>query len=69
MPVSLGRLSYWTFLDPGLSGSLLETRRDGLFLEDPEEVADYRHVFGHLQVAASSQTDTVAFMKRLIKEL
>ncbi len=58
------------FPDPVDSPVLfLETRRDGLFLEDPEEVADYRHVFGHLQVAASSQTDTVAFMKRLIKEL
>lgn len=68
-------------LTPGLSGSFvvmdfpvaadpsvvyLETDTDGLYLEDPEEVARYRHVFGHLRIAALTPSGTVERLTQMI---
>lgn len=44
----------------------LETDTDGLYLEDPEEVARYRHVFGHLRIAALTPDETVERLTQLI---
>ena len=68
-------------LHPGISGPcvlldfqeeldaplvFLESRTEGLFLEEPEEVRDYRLVFDHLQVTALSQSDSLRMMKKMI---
>ncbi|XKK41706.1 helix-turn-helix domain-containing protein [Nocardiopsis sp. ARC36] len=44
----------------------LETRHDGLYLEDPDQVADYRDVLDHLQGTALSPADSVHHLTRLI---
>ena len=68
-------------LHPGISGPcvlldfqeeldaplvFLESRTEGLFLEEPDEVRDYRLVFDHLQVTALSQSDSLRMMKKMI---
>ncbi|MEU3015944.1 MULTISPECIES: Scr1 family TA system antitoxin-like transcriptional regulator [unclassified Nocardiopsis] len=44
----------------------LEARRDGLYLEDPEQVIDYRDVLDLLQGAALSPAESVQHLTRLI---
>nr|WP_285761220.1 helix-turn-helix transcriptional regulator [Nocardiopsis ansamitocini] len=71
-------------LHPGLSGPFvimdfpeeldapmvfLETRTDGLFLEEDDDIAEYRHVFDHLQVTARSQSESIELMKDMLANL
>ncbi|WP_017607224.1 helix-turn-helix domain-containing protein [Nocardiopsis xinjiangensis] len=44
----------------------LETRHQGLYLETPEQIADYRDVLGHLQDTALSPAESAAHLDRLI---
>jgi hypothetical protein len=44
----------------------LETDTDGLYLEEPDEVARYRHVFGHLRIAALTPDETVERLTAMI---
>lgn len=44
----------------------LETRQDGLYLEDAEQIADYRDVLDHLQGTALSPAESVQHLTRLI---
>lgn len=44
----------------------LESRHDSLYLEDPEVVAEYRTILGHIQTAALSPADSITHLKRLI---
>ncbi|PWV44272.1 helix-turn-helix transcriptional regulator [Nocardiopsis sp. L17-MgMaSL7] len=44
----------------------LETDTDGLYLEEPDEVARYRHVFGHLRIAALTPEETVERLTAMI---
>ncbi|WP_017595977.1 helix-turn-helix domain-containing protein [Nocardiopsis potens] len=77
-------LPFTAGLHPGISGPFvildfpneldsslvfLEARTDGLFLEEPDEVAEYRHVFDHLQVTALSAAESVTLMKSLYNDL
>lgn len=70
-------------LHPGISGPFvlldfqedldgplvfLESRTDGLFLEEIEEVDEYRLVFDHLQVTAQSQADSLRLMKKILTD-
>ncbi|MFV2196547.1 DUF5753 domain-containing protein [Nocardiopsis sp. LOL_012] len=43
----------------------LETRHDELYLEDPEQIADYRDVLDHLQGTAPSPAESVQHLTRL----
>lgn len=43
----------------------LETRHDGLYLEKPEEIGDYRDVLDHLKGTALSPTESLAFLSSL----
>ncbi|WP_435111366.1 helix-turn-helix domain-containing protein [Nocardiopsis synnemataformans] len=52
--------------DPSLV--YLETRHDGLYLEEPEVIADYRTVLGHVQGAALSPAESVTHLTSLIEE-
>lgn len=77
MPFSAG-------LHPGISGPFvildfpgdidpsmvyLESRIDSLFLEEPEEVAEYKLVFDHLLAAAKSQRESIEIMENLLTNL
>lgn len=44
----------------------LETRHDGLYLEAPEQIADYRDVLEHLQGTALSPAESAEYLTRLI---
>jgi transcriptional regulator with XRE-family HTH domain len=70
-------------LHPGISGPFvlldfqdeldgplvfLESRTDGLFLEESSEVDEYRVVFGHLQVTAMSQAESLRLMKKMLTQ-
>ncbi|WP_435108855.1 helix-turn-helix domain-containing protein [Nocardiopsis synnemataformans] len=44
----------------------LETDTDGLYLEEPEEVARYRHTFGHLRIAALTPDETVERLQEML---
>lgn len=44
----------------------LETDTDGLYLEEPEELARYRHLFGHIRIAALTPEETVARLQAMI---
>lgn len=44
----------------------LETDTDGLYLEEPDEVARYRNTFGHLRIAALTPDETVARLTEMI---
>lgn len=44
----------------------LETDTDGLYLEEPDEVARYRHTFGHLRIAALTPDQTVEYLTEMI---
>ncbi len=44
----------------------LETRHDGLYLEDPGQIADYRDVLDHLQGTALSPAESVQHLTQLI---
>lgn len=73
-------LGFSAKLHPGLSGPFvllefpaevdtpvvyLETRTDGLYLEEDHETAEYTHVFDHLRAAARSQKETIELMQEL----
>ncbi|GAA0991110.1 helix-turn-helix transcriptional regulator [Nocardiopsis tropica] len=81
--VTIQVLPFTAGLHPGISGPFvlldfqddldgplvfLESRTDGLFLEEHEEVDEYRVVFGHLQVTALSQADSLRMMKKMITD-
>ncbi|CAL9410834.1 hypothetical protein SUDANB121_01666 [Nocardiopsis dassonvillei] len=51
-------------VDPSIV--FLETDTDGLYLEEPEEVARYRNTFGHLRIAALTPDETVERLARMI---
>ncbi|MBQ1083073.1 helix-turn-helix transcriptional regulator [Nocardiopsis sp. B62] len=51
-------------VDPSIV--FLETDTDGLYLEEPDEVARYRNVFGHLRIAALTPDETVERMTEMI---
>lgn len=76
-------LPFTAGLHPGISGPFvlldfqdeldaplvfLESRTDGLFLEERPEVNEYRLVFDHLQVTAQSQADSLRLMKKMLTE-
>lgn len=78
--ITIQVLPFRAGLHPGISGPFvlldfqddldgplvfLESRTDGLFLEEPEEVDEYRLVFDHLQVTALSQADSLHLMKKM----
>ncbi|WP_435107273.1 helix-turn-helix domain-containing protein [Nocardiopsis synnemataformans] len=44
----------------------LETDTDGLYLEEPDEVARYRTLFGHLRLTALKPEDTIARLREMI---
>lgn len=44
----------------------LESRHDGLYLEDPQVISDYRTVLGHVQVSALNPAESVAHLTSLI---
>ncbi|WP_344160039.1 helix-turn-helix transcriptional regulator [Nocardiopsis rhodophaea] len=44
----------------------LETDTDGIYLEDHEEVARYRHLFGHIRIAALTPQETVMRLREMI---
>jgi len=44
----------------------LETRHQGLYLETPKQIADYRDVLSHLQGTALSPAESAAHLDRLI---
>lgn len=46
----------------------LETRHDGLYLEDEEKIADYRDVLDHLQGTALSPAESVQHLTRLLTD-
>lgn len=46
----------------------LESRHDGLYLEDPQVVSDYRTVLGHVQVSALNPAESIAHLTSLIEE-
>ncbi|GAA1091870.1 helix-turn-helix domain-containing protein [Nocardiopsis composta] len=52
------------------AGSLvyLETRKDGFYLEEEEEVTDYRLVFSRMQGTAMSVEDSAAFLRAVLSE-
>ncbi|MBR8742694.1 helix-turn-helix transcriptional regulator [Nocardiopsis sp. MG754419] len=51
-------------VDPSIV--FLETDTDGLYLEEPDEVARYRNTFGHLRIAALSPDETVERLTEMI---
>ncbi|WP_344733793.1 DUF5753 domain-containing protein, partial [Spinactinospora alkalitolerans] len=51
-------------LDPSVV--YLEARADGLYLEKPEQVEDYKKVFNSLQMTAMSEADSIDLMSELI---
>ncbi|WP_116244824.1 helix-turn-helix transcriptional regulator [Nocardiopsis sp. FIRDI 009] len=82
--ITIQVLPFSAGLHPGLSGPFvlldfpdemdaplvyLETRTEGLFLEEEAEVAEYRHVFDHLQVTARSQLESIRMMKKMLADL
>ncbi|WP_241483156.1 helix-turn-helix domain-containing protein [Nocardiopsis halophila] len=82
--ITLQVLPYSTGLHPGISGPFvmldfpgeadptmvyLETRLSSLFLEEPDEVAEYKLIFDHLKVAARSQGESIGLMEDLMAEL
>ncbi len=81
--VTIQVLPFAAGLHPGISGPFvlmdfqehldlplvfLESRTDGLFLEEPDEVQEYRVVFGHLQVTALSQAESLRTMKKMLTD-
>ncbi|WP_420156943.1 helix-turn-helix domain-containing protein [Nocardiopsis sp. CNT-189] len=52
----------------GAAGSLvyLETRKDGFYLEEEEEVTDYRLVFSRMQGTAMSVEDSAALLRTVL---
>ncbi|MGW9346102.1 helix-turn-helix domain-containing protein [Nocardiopsis flavescens] len=82
--VTIQVLPFSAGLHPGVSGPFvvldfpddmdapivyLESRTEGLFLEEPEEISEYRHVFDHLQVTAQSRADSIYTMKKIYDAL
>lgn len=78
--VTVQILPFTAGLHPGVSGPFvvldfpeemdspivyLESRTEGLFLEEEHEVASYRLVFDHLQVTALSQAESIRSMKKI----
>ncbi|MFL1431914.1 MULTISPECIES: helix-turn-helix domain-containing protein [unclassified Nocardiopsis] len=78
--VTIQILPFSAGLHPGVSGPCvildfpdamdapivyLESRTEGLFLEEPNEVSEYRLVFDHLQVTAQSHADSIRTMKKI----
>lgn len=78
--VTIQVLPFTAGLHPGVSGPFvildfpdemdspivyLESRTEGLFLEEPEEISEYRLVFDHLQVTAQSHADSIRTMKKI----
>lgn len=78
--VTIQALPFSAKLHPGISGPFvllefpaevdtpvvyLETRTDGLYLEEDHETAEYTHVFDHLRAAARSQKETIELMQEL----
>ncbi|QKW32499.1 helix-turn-helix domain-containing protein (plasmid) [Nocardiopsis flavescens] len=82
--VTIQILPFIAGLHPGVSGPFvildfpdemdapivyLESRTEGLFLEEPEEVSEYRLVFDHLQVTAQSHAESIGTMKKIYDAL
>ncbi|MEU3015866.1 helix-turn-helix transcriptional regulator [Nocardiopsis sp. NPDC007018] len=78
--ITIQVLPFAAGLHPGVSGPFvildfpdemdapivyLESRTEGLFLEETEEVGEYRHVFDHLQVTAQSHAESIRTMKKI----
>lgn len=55
----------------GAAGSVvyLESRADGFYLEDQDEITRYRLVFSRLQGSAMSVEDTAAFLESVVAQL
>lgn len=81
--ITIQVLPFAAGLHPGISGPFvlldfqeeldaplvfLESRTDGLFLEEPPEVDEYRLVFDHLQVTAQSQAESLRLMKKMLTD-
>ncbi|QVJ02009.1 helix-turn-helix domain-containing protein [Nocardiopsis eucommiae] len=81
--VTIQVLPFRAGLHPGISGPFvlldfqdeldaplvfLESRTEGLFLEEPPEVNEYRLVFDHLQVTALSQAESLRLMKKMLTD-
>ncbi|WP_369800910.1 helix-turn-helix domain-containing protein [Nocardiopsis sp. NRRL B-16309] len=82
--ITIQVLPFSAGLHPGISGPFvildfpddldaplvyLESRTEGLFLEEEPEIAGYRLVFDHLQVTAKSQAESIQLMKKLHADL
>lgn len=46
----------------------LETDTDGLYLEEPEEVARYRRLFNHLRLGALRPDETIARLREMTRQ-
>nr|WP_246422507.1 DUF5753 domain-containing protein [Nocardiopsis mwathae] len=57
-------LDYADERDPSIV--YLETRSEGLYLEEPAQVAGYRTAFDHVCMDALSKADSIAFLRRFI---
>ncbi|RCV57272.1 helix-turn-helix domain-containing protein [Marinitenerispora sediminis] len=59
-------LDYPDPLDPSIV--YLETRSEGLYLEEPAQVAGYRQAFEHLSMDALSKSGSIEFLKRALPD-
>ncbi|ASU81481.1 XRE family transcriptional regulator [Nocardiopsis gilva YIM 90087] len=82
--ITIQVLPFSAGLHPGISGpfvlldfpdemdapiAFLEARTDALFLEEDDEVKEYRQVFDRLQAIAKSQSESIELMESLINKL
>ncbi|TDQ55316.1 helix-turn-helix domain-containing protein [Actinorugispora endophytica] len=58
-------LDYADPLDPSIV--YLETRAEGLYLEEPRQVAGYRQAFDHVAMDALSKAESIEFLKKAIE--
>ncbi|MFC4560815.1 helix-turn-helix domain-containing protein [Nocardiopsis mangrovi] len=59
-------LDYADELDPSIV--YVETRAEGLYMEDPAQVGGYRRAFDHVVVDALSKAGSIDLMKKIIDE-